>query len=134
MSVRQGPHARRTIFAQITAPSNRQAPFLPLHRGGGGRLQQHHAELHGRIRQWIYLTPMVLGGIADGARRWLKFLGIGNPAPVKDPWILSMPWGAGFGRPTQRLSCWISKKKMTTFSSTARQTAQGDESAVDEPH
>ena len=34
---------------------------------------------------WIYLTPMVLGGIATVLAAGWKFLGIGNPATSEGP-------------------------------------------------
>jgi hypothetical protein len=34
---------------------------------------------------WIYLTPMVLGGIATVLAAAWKFLGIGNPATIEGP-------------------------------------------------
>jgi len=65
---------------------------------------------------WIYLTPMVLGGIATVLAAGWKFLGIGNPATSEGPLDSLYASRAGFGASARRLSCQISKKKLTTFS------------------
>ncbi len=64
MSVRRNLLREQPIFAQITAPSTDQDAYLPLHPYGN----------------WIYLTPMVLGGAATMLAAAWKYLGIGNRA------------------------------------------------------
>ncbi len=63
---------------------------------------------------WIYLTPMVLGGAATMLAAAWKFLGLGSRA-AEGPLDLSTPWRAGFGKSIQRLNFRISKTKSTAF-------------------
>jgi hypothetical protein len=63
---------------------------------------------------WLYLTPMVIGGaITMLAAAW-KFLGLGN-RPQKVRWIRSMHWHVESGTSVQKQNCRISKRKSTIF-------------------
>ncbi len=116
MSVRRDLLGEQPIFAQITAPSTDQDAYLPLHPGAAALYNGTQQSFMDEYGNWIYLTPMALGGAATLLAAAWKFLGIGGPQLRKALWILSMPWRGGFGRSIQRPSYWISKKKSTTFS------------------
>jgi len=85
MSVRRDLMHEEPIFAQITAPSTDQDAFLPLHRGAAAVYNSTTQSFMDEYGNWIYLTPMVLGGIATVLAAGWKFLGIGNPATSEGP-------------------------------------------------
>jgi TRAP-type uncharacterized transport system substrate-binding protein len=85
MSVRRDLLHEEPIFAQITAPSTDQDAYLPLHRGAAAVYNSTTQSFMDEYGNWIYLTPMVLGGIATGLAAGWKFLGIGNPATSEGP-------------------------------------------------
>jgi TRAP-type uncharacterized transport system substrate-binding protein len=116
MHVRRDLLHEQPIFAQITAPSTDANAYLPLHPGAAAFYNGTQQSFMDEYGNWIYLTPMALGGAATVLAAAWRFLRIGGPRLRKALWILSMPWGAGSGRRIQRLSCWISKRKLTTFS------------------
>src|ERR1700736_6050146 len=111
MSVRRELLGEQPIFAQIAAPSTDADAYLPLHPGAAAFYNGTQQSFMDEYSNWIYLTPMVLGGAATLLAAAWKFLGLGNPATSEARWILSMPWRAVSGRPARRLSCQISKKK-----------------------
>jgi hypothetical protein len=85
MSVRRDLLREEPLFAQITAPSTDADAFLPLHPGAAAfynGTQQSFMDEYGNA---IYLTPMVMGGIASVLAAAWKFLGIGNPEIKEGP-------------------------------------------------
>src|SRR5258708_21979207 len=64
MSVRRDLMHEEPIFAQIAAPSTDQDAYLPLHRGAAAVYNSTTQSFIDEYGNWIYLTPMVLGGIA----------------------------------------------------------------------
>jgi hypothetical protein len=68
------------IFAQITAPSTDQDAYLPLHPGAAAVYNATTQSFMDEYGNWIYLTPMVLGGAATMLAAAWKFLGVGNRA------------------------------------------------------
>src|SRR4051794_2562034 len=85
MSVRRDLMHEEPIFAQITAPSTDQDAYLPLHRGAAAVYNSTTQSFMDEYGNWIYLTPMLLGGIATVVAAGWKFLGIGNPAGSEGP-------------------------------------------------
>src|SRR3954453_7197956 len=85
MSARRNLLREQPIFAQITAPSTDQDAYLPLHRGAAAVYNSTTQSFMDEYGNWIYLTPMVLGGIATVLAAGWKFLGIGNPVPSEGP-------------------------------------------------
>jgi TRAP-type uncharacterized transport system substrate-binding protein len=85
MSVRRDLMGEQPIFAQITAPSTDQDAYLPLHPGAAAVYNGTQQSFMDEYGNWIYLTPMVLGGIATVLAAAWKFLGIGNPAIREGP-------------------------------------------------
>jgi hypothetical protein len=81
MSVRRNLLREQPIFAQITAPSTDQDAYLPLHPGAAAVYNSTTQSFMDEYGNWIYLTPMVLGGAATMLAAAWKFLGVGNRAP-----------------------------------------------------
>jgi hypothetical protein len=80
MSVRRNLLREQPIFAQITAPSTDQDAYLPLHPGAAAVYNSTTQSFVDEYGNWIYLTPMLLGGAATMLAAAWKFLGIGNRA------------------------------------------------------
>ncbi len=79
MSVRRDLLREHPIFAQITAPSTDQDAYLPLHPGAAAVYNSTTQSFMDEYGNWIYLTPMVLGGAATVFAAAWKFLGLGSP-------------------------------------------------------
>lgn len=80
MSVRRDLMREQPIFAQITSPSTDQDAYLPLHPGAAAVYNGTQQSFMDEYGNWIYLTPMVLGGFATALAAAWKFLGLGNAA------------------------------------------------------
>ena len=85
MSVRRDLLGEQPIFAQITAPSTDPDAYLPLHPGAAAFYNGTQQSFMDEYGNWIYLTPMVLGGAATVLAAAWKFLGLGNPATKQGP-------------------------------------------------
>src|SRR6266436_3250534 len=81
MRVRRDLLHEQPIFAQITAPSTDADAYLPLHPGAAAFYNGTQQSFMDEYGNWIYLTPMVLGGVATMLAAAWKFLGIGKSAP-----------------------------------------------------
>jgi hypothetical protein len=79
LSVRRDLLGEQPIFAQITAPSTDQDAYLPLHPGAAAVYNGTQQSFMDEYGNWIYITPMVLGGAATVLAAAWKFLGIGEP-------------------------------------------------------
>jgi TRAP-type uncharacterized transport system substrate-binding protein len=77
MAVRRDLMVEQPIFAQITAPSTDADSFLSLHPGAAAFYNGTTQSFMDEYGNWIYLTPMILGGIATVFAALWKFLGIG---------------------------------------------------------
>src|SRR3954453_14842133 len=80
MSARRNLMREQPIFAQITAPSTDQDAYLPLHPGAAAVYNATTQSFMDEYGNWIYLTPMVLGGAATMLAAAWKFLGVGKGA------------------------------------------------------
>jgi TRAP-type uncharacterized transport system substrate-binding protein len=76
MRVRRDLLREQPIFAQITAPSTDQDAYLPLHPGAAAVYNSTTQSFMDEYGNWIYLTPMILGGTATVLAAAWKFLGI----------------------------------------------------------
>jgi TRAP-type uncharacterized transport system substrate-binding protein len=85
MRVRRELLAEQPIFAQITAPSTDADAYLPLHPGAAAFYNGTQQSFMDEYGNWIYLTPMALGGAATVFAAAWKFLGLGQPATVPGP-------------------------------------------------
>jgi TRAP-type uncharacterized transport system substrate-binding protein len=78
MSARRDLMREQPIFAQITAPSTEQDAYLPLHPGAAAVYNATTQSFMDEYGNWIYLTPMALGGAATIFAAAWKFLGLGS--------------------------------------------------------
>ncbi len=78
MKVRRELLVEQPIFAQIAAPSTDADAYLPLHPGAAAFYNGTQQSFMDEYGNWIYLTPMILGGIATVLAGAWKFLGIGQ--------------------------------------------------------
>jgi len=78
MSVRRDLLREQPLFAQITAPSTDQDAYLPLHPGAAAVYNSTTQSFMDEYGNWIYLTPMILGGAATMLAGAWRFLGIGK--------------------------------------------------------
>jgi TRAP-type uncharacterized transport system substrate-binding protein len=79
MQVRRELLAEQPIFAQITTPSTDADAYLPLHPGAAAFYNGTQQSFMDEYGNWIYLTPMILGGAATILATAWKFLGLGSP-------------------------------------------------------
>jgi TRAP-type uncharacterized transport system substrate-binding protein len=85
MTVRRDLMAEQPIFAQITVPSTDADAYLALHPGAAAFYNGTQQSFLDEYGNWIYLTPMVLGGLATAFAAAWKFLGVrpsANDAPL----------------------------------------------------
>src|SRR5712672_117255 len=76
MRVRRDLMSEEPTLAQITAPSTDQDACLPLHPGAAAVYNSTTQSFMDEYGNWIYLTPMILGGAATMLAAAWKFLGI----------------------------------------------------------
>jgi TRAP-type uncharacterized transport system substrate-binding protein len=92
MRVRRELLVEQPIFAQIAAPSTDTDAYLPLHPGAAAFYNSTQQSFMDEYGNWIYLAPMILGGIATVLAGAWKFLGIGQPgteAPLDSLYALA---------------------------------------------
>jgi TRAP-type uncharacterized transport system substrate-binding protein len=85
MNVRRDLLGEQPIFAQITAPSTDPDAYLPLHPGAAAFYNGTQQSFMDQYGNWIYLTPMLLGGAATVLAAAWKFLGLGLPLTSEGP-------------------------------------------------
>src|SRR6202035_2668469 len=85
MRVRRELLAEQPLFAQIAAPSTDADAYLPLHPGAAAFYNGTQQSFMDEYGNWIYLTPMALGGAATVLAAAWKFLGLGGPANPQGP-------------------------------------------------
>jgi hypothetical protein len=76
LKVRRDLMVEQPIFAQITAPSTDPDAYLAVHPGAAAVYNATTQSFMDEYGNWIYLTPMILGGIATVFAAIWKFLGI----------------------------------------------------------
>jgi TRAP-type uncharacterized transport system substrate-binding protein len=79
MRVRRELLAEQPIFAQITTPSTDADAYVPLHPGAAAFYNGTQQSFMDEYSNWIYLTPMILGGAATVLAAAWKFLRLGHP-------------------------------------------------------
>ena len=80
MSARRSLMREQPLFAQITAPSTDQDAYLPLHPGAAAVYNSTTQSFMDEYGNWIYLTPMLLGGAVTVLAAAWRFIAIGNRA------------------------------------------------------
>jgi hypothetical protein len=131
--VRRDLLREQPIFAQITAPSTDQDAYLPLHPGAAAVYNSTTQSFMDEYGNWIYLTPMVLGGVATMLAAAWKFLGIGGPVTREGP-LDSL---YALARRTRRVDTEaelqdIEEEIDTILKAERAKSAAGDERAVDD--
>jgi len=85
MKVRRELLRENPLLAQITAPSTDQDAYLPVHPGAAAVYNGTTQSFIDEYSNYIYIGPMILGGIASVLAAAWKFLGIGQPEFRKGP-------------------------------------------------
>ena len=92
MRVRRELLVERPIFAQIAAPSTDADAYLPLHPGAAAFYNGTQQSFMDEYGNWIYLAPMIFGGLATVLAAAWKFLGAGraeSDAPLDSLYALA---------------------------------------------
>jgi TRAP-type uncharacterized transport system substrate-binding protein len=92
MNVRRDLMVEQPIFAQITAPSTDADAYLALHPGAAAFYNGTQQSFMDEYGNWIYLAPMILGGLATVLAAAWKFLGIApsaNDGPLDSLYALA---------------------------------------------
>jgi TRAP-type uncharacterized transport system substrate-binding protein len=133
MRVRRELLSEQPIFAQITAPSTDADSYLPLHPGAAAFYNGTQQSFMDEYGNWIYLTPMLLGGAATVFAAAWKFLGLGNPVTRQGP--LDSLYALGRRIRTVGTDVELSEieEEIDDILKAQRaKSAEGDESAVDD--
>jgi TRAP-type uncharacterized transport system substrate-binding protein len=85
MRARRDLLVEQPLLAQIAAPSTDPDAYLAVHPGAAAFYNGTQQSFIDQYSNAIYLTPMVLGGIASVLAAAWKFLGIGNPETREGP-------------------------------------------------
>ena len=133
MRVRRDLMAEEPIFAQITAPSTDADAYLPLHPGAAAFYNSTQQSFMDEYGNWIYLTPMVLGGAATVLAAAWKFLGLGVPATHEGPLDSLYALGRRIRNVGTEAELLDIEEEIDNILKTQRtKSAAGDESAVDD--
>jgi TRAP-type uncharacterized transport system substrate-binding protein len=133
MKVRRELMGEEPIFAQITAPSTDQDAYLPLHPGAAAVYNGTQQSFMDEYGNWIYLTPMALGGAATIFAAAWKFLGLGQPATVPGPLDSLYALGRRIRKAGTEAELSDIEEEIDDILRTQRaRSAGGDETAVDD--
>jgi TRAP-type uncharacterized transport system substrate-binding protein len=133
MKVRRELLAEEPMFAQITAPSTDQDAFLPLHPGAAAVYNSTQQSFMDEYGNWIYLTPMALGGAATLLAAAWKFLGLGEPATAQGPLDSLYALGRRIRKAATEAELSDIEEEIDNILKAQRgKTARGDENAVDD--
>ena len=73
------------LLAALTAPDTDPDAYIPVHPGAAAFYNGTQQSFMDEYGNWIYLTPMVLGGAATVLAAVWKFLRLGKPATFEGP-------------------------------------------------
>ncbi len=133
MKARRELMGEEPIFAQITAPSTDQDAYLPLHPGAAAVYNGTQQSFMDEYGNWIYLTPMALGGAATLFAAAWKFLGLGQPATVPGPLDSLYALGRRIRKAGAEAELLDIEDEIDDILRTQRaRSAGGDENAVDD--
>jgi TRAP-type uncharacterized transport system substrate-binding protein len=85
MKARRDLMREQPIFGQMTSPSTDPDAYLSLHPGAAAFYNGTTQSFMDEYGNYIYLGPMILGGIASVLAMGWKFLGIGQPETIEGP-------------------------------------------------
>ena len=133
MKVRRELLGEQPIFAQITAPSTDQDAWLPLHPGAAAVYNGTQQSFMDEYGNWIYLTPMALGGAATLFAAAWKFLGLGQPTTGQGPLDSLYAMGRRIRKAgTEAELADIEEEIDDILKAQRAGSARGDENAVDD--
>src|SRR6202020_2935937 len=133
MHVRRELLTEQPIFAQITAPSTDADAYLPLHPGAAAFYNGTQQSFMDEYGNWIYLTPMILGGMATVLAAAWKFLGLGQPVTVLGPLDSLYALGRRIRKAGTETELSDIEEEIDNILRTQRaRSAGGDETAVDD--
>jgi TRAP-type uncharacterized transport system substrate-binding protein len=133
MRVRRDLMAEQPIFAQITAPSTDADAYLPLHPGAAAFYNGTQQSFMDEYGNWIYLTPMLLGGAATVLAAAWKFLKLGGPVNGQGPLDSLYALGRRIRRASTEGELSDIEEEIDDILKTQRaRSAGGDEDAVDD--
>src|SRR4051795_7230709 len=133
MSARRELMREQPIFAQITAPSTDQDAYLPLHPGAAAVYNATTQSFMDEYGNWIYLTPMVLGGLVSILAAGWKFLGLGQTKVPGGPLDTLYALGRRIRKADSAVELLEIEEAIDDVLSTQRfKSARGDENAVDD--
>jgi TRAP-type uncharacterized transport system substrate-binding protein len=133
MHVRRELLVEQPIFAQITAPSTDADAYVPLHPGAAAFYNGTQQSFMDEYGNWIYLTPMVLGGAATVLAAAWKFLGLGNPVTILGPLDSLYALGRRIRKAGTEAELSEIEDEIDNILRTQRaRSAGGDENAVDD--
>lgn len=133
MNVRRDLLGEQPIFAQIAAPSTDADAYLPLHPGAAAFYNGTQQSFMDEYGNWIYLTPMILGGVASVLAAAWKFLGIGQPAIQQGPLDSLYALGRRIRKADTESELSEVEEEIDGILATQRaRSASGDEYAVDD--
>ena len=133
MHVRRELLAEQPIFAQITAPSTDADAYVPLHPGAAAFYNGTQQSFMDEYGNWIYLTPMLLGGMATVLAAAWKFLGLGNPVTILGPQDSLYALGRRIRKAATETELSDIEDEIDNILRTQRaRSAGGDETAVDD--
>ena len=133
MRARRELMGEQPIFAQIAAPSTDADAYLPLHPGAAAFYNGTQQSFMDEYGNWIYLTPMALGGAATVLAAAWKFLGIANPVPPEGPLDSLYALGRRIRKAgTEAELSDIEEEIDGILKAQRAKSAEGDESAVDD--
>jgi TRAP-type uncharacterized transport system substrate-binding protein len=133
MNVRRDLMAEQPIFAQITAPNTDADAYLALHPGAAAFYNGTQQSFMDEYSNWIYLTPMVLGGAATVLAAAWKFLGLGEPKTRDGPLDSLYALGRRIRKVGTEAELLEIEEEIDDILKTQRaKSAGGDENAVDD--
>ena len=133
MTVRRDLLGEQPIFAQIAAPSTDADAYIPLHPGAAAFYNGTQQSFMDEYGNWIYLTPMILGGLASVLAAGWKFLGIGQPATQQGPLDSLYALGRRIRKANSEAELSDIEEEIDNILGTQRaRAASGDENAVDD--
>jgi TRAP transporter TAXI family solute receptor len=133
LKVRRELMGQEPIFAQITTPNTDQDAYLPLHPGAAAVYNGTQQSFMDEYGNWIYLTPMVLGGAATVLAAAWKFLGLGQPATGQGPLDSLYALGRRIRKAgTEAELSDIEEEIDKILNAQRTKSARGDENAVDD--
>ena len=104
------------ILAQVTAASTDSDAYLSVHPGAAAFYNGTRQAFLDRWGNTIFLTPMILGGLASVLAAAWKFLGSDEPKGREAALDAFMRWAARSGPAARRRSCPKSRVRSTGFS------------------